>query len=236
MAKHIAVIGSPGSGKSVFSTALAKGSVNRKKRAIIISGDHVVPMMPFFCGNSDVMGLGDLCSEEITPQRVARAVKVLPKYPDIGVMAMQLKDDTAGISSDKLLRISEILDHMVDIVIWDGSSDCNSVFDQTILAKCDLTVCILTAEPKGVLYFEQNCNTLVSLEKRVFLEGLGRPYSPREEMSVRIGGFNGMLPYSRQIERVYLEGELFSVDQVCPAIYQTTVERIIEQLLQGKEG
>ena len=79
MARHIAVIGSPGSGKSVFSAALAKGSVNRKKRAIIISGDHVVPMMPFFCGNSDVMGLGDLCSGEITPQRVARAVKVLPK-------------------------------------------------------------------------------------------------------------------------------------------------------------
>ena len=89
-------------------------------------------------------------------------------------MAMQLKDDIAGITSDKLLRISEILDHMVDIVIWDGGSDCNSVFDQTILVKCNLTVCILTAEPKGILYFEQNCNTLVSHDKRVFLEGLGR--------------------------------------------------------------
>lgn len=235
MARHIAVIGSPNSGKSVFSAALAKGSVNRKKRAIIISGDHVVPMSPFFCGISDVMGLGHLCCGEITPQRVAQSVKVLPKYPDIGIMAMQLKDAISGISSDKLLQIAEILDQMVDIVIWDGSSDSNSVFDQTILAKCDLTVCVLIAEPKGALYFEQNCQTLVSDRKLIFLEGMGRPYSPREEMSVRTGGFDGMLPYSREIERVYLEGDLFSVDKVCPERYQTTVKRIIEQLLQGKE-
>ena len=54
MAKHIAVFGSPGSGKSVFCAALAKEILNRKKRTVIVSGDHLIPMVPFFCGDSDV--------------------------------------------------------------------------------------------------------------------------------------------------------------------------------------
>ena len=39
MAKHILIIGSPGSGKSVFSAALASAASKRKKQTLLISGD-----------------------------------------------------------------------------------------------------------------------------------------------------------------------------------------------------
>lgn len=39
MAKHILIIGSPGSGKSVFSAALASAAGKRKKQTLLISGD-----------------------------------------------------------------------------------------------------------------------------------------------------------------------------------------------------
>lgn len=39
MAKHILIIGSPGSGKSVFSAALASAAGKRNRQTLLISGD-----------------------------------------------------------------------------------------------------------------------------------------------------------------------------------------------------
>ena len=41
MAKHILIIGSPGSGKSVFGAALASAAGKRKKQTLLISGDSL---------------------------------------------------------------------------------------------------------------------------------------------------------------------------------------------------
>ena len=69
MAKHILIIGSPGSGKSVFGAALASAAGKRKKQTLLISGDSRISMLSFFCGNTDADGLGTLYAGEITSQR-----------------------------------------------------------------------------------------------------------------------------------------------------------------------
>lgn len=236
MAKHIAVFGSPGSGKSVFCAALAKEILNRKKRTVIVSGDHLIPMVPFFCGDSDVWGLGRLCAGEIIPRKVAQSVRVLKKYPDIGVIGMQLVDDMTSVTGEQLIRISEVLNNMADVVLWDGVSDMDSVFDQMILTNTDLQVCLLTADMKGILYFEQHQKKIQRLNHPLLVEGLSRPYSVHEEMSYRVGGFEGSLPFGREIERICLEGKVFSVDEVCHKKYRETVEQTVEKVLAGKEG
>ena len=48
MAKHILIIGSPGSGKSVFSAALASAVGKRNRQTLLISGDSRISMLPFF--------------------------------------------------------------------------------------------------------------------------------------------------------------------------------------------
>ena len=57
MAKHILIIGSPGSGKSVFSAALASAVGKRNRQTLLISGDSRISMLPFFCGNTLVIKL-----------------------------------------------------------------------------------------------------------------------------------------------------------------------------------
>lgn len=47
MAKHILIIGSPGSGKSVFSAALASAVGKRNRQTLLISGDSRISMLPF---------------------------------------------------------------------------------------------------------------------------------------------------------------------------------------------
>lgn len=52
MAKHILIIGSPGSGKSVFSAALASAAGKRNRQTLLISGDSRISMLSFLCGNT----------------------------------------------------------------------------------------------------------------------------------------------------------------------------------------
>ena len=46
MSKTITVWGSPGSGKSMFCCILAKALTRDKRKAIIISGEPGIPMLP----------------------------------------------------------------------------------------------------------------------------------------------------------------------------------------------
>ena len=90
MAKHILIIGSPGSGKSVFSAALASAAGKRNRQTLLISGDSRISMLSFFCGNADTDGLGTLYAGEITSQHTADAIKILREFPNIGVMGFHM--------------------------------------------------------------------------------------------------------------------------------------------------
>ena len=230
MAQHILVSGSPGSGKSIFCAALALAVRKRKKKSILVSCDSVVPMLSFFCGNVDTLGLGTLCFGEITPQRTAEAVKLLRECPEIGVIGFRLAENCSTVTQEQVRQLYATLHQMVDVVIWDAGSDLKEAFQSVLLPCADVRVYILTADPKGLLYFEQNREVIWHFENQLLLEGLGRPYSAREEMSSRIGGFDGMLPYSREIERCVMEGKIFMVDRYYSERYQTALECVLEVL------
>ena len=68
----------------------------------------------------------------------------------------------------------------------------------------------------------------------LLLEGLSKPYSLHEEMDVTIGGFDGILPFGREIERYVMEGNLFSILTCCHARYRETVEHTLDDLLEGR--
>ena len=93
---------------------------------------------------------------------------------------------------------------------------------------------MLTADVKGLLYFQQYQDKIRRLAHCLLLEGLSKPYSLHEEMDVTIGGFDGILPFGREIERYVMEGNLFSVLTCCHARYCETVERILDDLLEGR--
>ena len=86
----IAVWGSPGSGKSTFSAILARYLTRDKSKAIIISPDITVPMLPVWFPNENIensMSLGHiLSSSEINNSIIAEKVKLLKSYPYIGVL------------------------------------------------------------------------------------------------------------------------------------------------------
>ena len=96
-ASVIAVWGSPGSGKSTFSAILARYLTRDKSKAIIISPDQTVPMMPVWFPNENIennMSLGHiLTSSEINNSIIAERVKLLKSYPYVGVLGYTSGDD-----------------------------------------------------------------------------------------------------------------------------------------------
>ena len=53
-------------------------------------------------------------------------------------------------------------------------------------------------------------------------------------MDVTIGGFDGILPFGREIERYVMEGNLFSILTCCHTRYRETVEHTLDDLLEGE--
>ena len=64
---------------------------------------------------------------------------------------------------------------------------------------------------KGTALFQAVSDKIRRLAHCLLLEGLSKPYSLHEEMDVTIGGFDGILPFGREIERYVMEGDLFSI-------------------------
>lgn len=136
MAKHILIIGSPGSGKSVFSAALASAAGKRKKQTLLISGDSRISMLSFFCGNTDTDGLETLYAGEITSQRTADAIKILREFPNIGVMGFQIHERKRQEGTTaQIQQLYTVVDGMAEVVIWDGTSDWTDAFQTVMTAK-----------------------------------------------------------------------------------------------------
>lgn len=236
MAVHGTIIGSPGSGRSIFAAVMVKQLAKRRQRVILVSSDSIIPMLFFYCGDTDVMGLGELLNEDVTKERTTKAIKLLPKCPEIGVMGFQFDENKSDIQPGRIKDLMAVLDELVDVVLWDLESDCNSNFHRAVLQDTNVQYCILTADLKGVLYYENHRHIIRRLKNCMLLEGMRKPYSPYEELSARVGGLDGGLPYSREIERLAVEGKVFHVDKYCHEIYLSTAEAAIERLFHKKEG
>lgn len=191
-------------------------------------------MLSFFCGNTDTDGLGTLYAGEITSQRTADAIKILREFPNIGVMGFQIHErERQEGTTAQIQQLYTVVDGMAEVVIWDGTSDWTDAFQTVMTEKAEVTACLLTADVKGLLYFQQYQDKIRRLAHCLLLEGLSKPYSLHEEMDITIGGFDGILPFGREIERYVMEGNLFSILTCCHARYRETVEHTLDKLLEG---
>lgn len=226
MAKHIAVFGSPNSGKSVFSALIADLISKDKKEVILISGDKIVPMLPFFSKGKS--GLGSLFSNELNSQNIAKAVNILKENTNIGIMAYELKNKK-DYTFEQLSVLSDVLDSIVDVIIWDCMSDVNDIFFKFAIYVSNLKVCLITADLKGLLYYKTNEEYFCNINKLIF-EGMSKPYSTHEEVSSAIGGFDGVLPFTKELEIYSMAGDIFWGKTIYHRLYKEALELTVKKL------
>lgn len=246
MSKIITVWGNPGCGKSMFCCILAKVLTAGKQKAIIINADSATPMLPVWMPDRILEQAasvgGVLSSLDINSALVAERVAVLKDYPFIGVMGYAAGETPFSYPELKYDRIKLLISEasrLVDYIILDCSSSVVNFFTPTAIESADVVVRILTPDLRGINYLKAHKPLLTDAKFRydqhLTFAGLARPFHALDEMGHLIGGFDGILPYAKEIERCSTSGEMFRALAYCNQRYINSM-KLVRQRLETEEA
>lgn len=243
MSKTITVWGSPGSGKSMFCCILAKALTRDKRKAIIISAEPGTPMLPVWLPEqitTTAASIGQvLTSVEIDTSLVASHVTVLKSYPYIGLMGYCAGENPLSYPEtdyQMALQLIASAKKLVDYVILDCGSVMTNVFTPAAIESGDLVLRIVTPDLKGINYLKAHQPLLADgrfhYHEHMTFAGMARPFHAFDEMGYIIGGFDGLLPYGKEIDRCATEGGMFQAIKYCNSKYTASLNRVLDALEQ----
>ena len=243
MSKTITVWGSPGSGKSMFCCILAKALTRDKQKAIIINADPGTPMLPVWLPEQAAgaeASIGQvLSSVEIDTSLIASHVTVLKNYPFIGLMGYSAGENPLSypdIDYQMALQLISAAGSLVDYLILDCSPAMTNVFTPAAIESGDLVIRILTPDLKGINYLKAHQPLLTDsrfhYDRHMTFAGMARPFHAFDEMGYIIGGFDGLLPYGKEIDRCATEGGMFQAVKYCNSKYTASLNRVLDALEQ----
>jgi hypothetical protein len=123
---------------------------------------------------------------------------------------------------------------LVDYIILDCSSNMMNFFTPTAIEAADLVVRIITPDLRGLNYLRAH-KPLLTDEKfhynsHLTFAGLARPFHAIDEMDHLIGGFDGLLPYAKEIERCGTGGQMFKALAYCNQRYIYSLKTVRDML------
>lgn len=239
MSKIITVWGSSGSGKSMFSCILAKALTQDKRKAIIINADFSTPMLAVWLPDQFVeasASIGQvLSSVEIDTTLVASKVTVLKACPFIGLMGYAAGENPLSypeIKYEMALNLISAASKLVDSVIIDCGSNMTNVFTPAAIEAADVIIRILTPDLKGINYLMAHQPLLVDPKFRysehMTFAGMARPFHAIDEMGHIIGGWAGLLPYGKEVDRCATEGGMFQAIDYINLKYSASIKKVLE--------
>ncbi len=246
MSKIITVWGNPGCGKSMFCCCLAKVLTANKDKALIINADSSTPMLPVWMPErileTDASIGNVLTGLEINTALVAERVTILKEYPFIGVMGYAAGENPFSYPELKYEKIKLFIAEaakLVDYIILDCSSNMLNFFTPTAIEAADLVVRIITPDLRGLNYLRAH-RPLLTDDKfhygsHLTFAGLARPFHAIDEMDHLIGGFDGLLPYAKEIERCGTGGQMFKALAYCNQRYINSLKLVRERLVQPED-
>ena len=241
MSKIITVWGNPGCGKSMFCCILAKVLTAGKQKALIINADSSTPMLPVWMPERILetnASIGNvLTGLEINNALIAERVVILKEYPFIGVMGYAAGENPFSypeLKYDKIKLFIAETAKLVDYIILDCSSNMLNFFTPTAIEAADLVIRIVTPDLRGLNYLRANKPLLTDekfhYDSHLTLVGLARPFHAIDEMDHLIGGFDGLLPYAKEIERCGTSGQMFKALAYCNQRYINSLKLVRDRL------
>lgn len=245
MSKIITVWGNPGCGKSVFCCNLAKVLTADKKKALVINADSSTPMLPVWMPErllETSLSIGNvLAGLEINNALIAERVVILKEYPFIGVMGYAAGENPFSYPELKYEKIKLFISEaskLVDYIILDCSSNMLNFFTPTAIEAADLVVRIVTPDLRGLNYLRAHKALLTDekfhYDRHLTFAGQARPFHAIDEMDNLIGGFDGLLPYSKEIERCGTSGQMFKALGYCNQRYVNSL-KLVKKHLEEEE-
>jgi hypothetical protein len=172
---------------------------------------------------------------EIDTALVASKVTILKSYPFIGLMGYTAGENPLSypeIKYDMAMSLVSNAAKLVDFVIIDCGSGMTNFFTPAAIDSADVIVRILTPDLKGVNYLKAHQPLLMDArfryDEHMSFAGLARPFHAIEEMGHIIGGWAGLLPYGKEIDRCATEGGMFKAIDFCNSRYMDSIKKVME--------
>ncbi len=221
MAKIIAVIGSPGSGKTTLTLKLAQEIYcNTSNGAVIyLSPSLKIPALGLLFPNytpdslfslGDMFDKTDIFEEDVLSHIVT--VKAMPNFGCLGYKAGENKYSFAQLTEDKVQELFNTLHKMAGYVFVDCTDEENDLISEYALRNADEVIMVVSPDLKSMTYLSSNEELLgTNAERaiRVLNVNENELYAPVDDVRSQTKNISFVLPYSRQIRGQQLDGLLY---------------------------
>lgn len=243
----LAIMGSPGSGKTTVAVKLAQCLAARKKNVIVVLCEPFTPVIPTLvsAGIAHDISLGHLLTAPgIMQEDILKACVPAGRNGYISLLGYRAGENLMNypkITHDRAVELFVSLRYLADDVII----DCATVFEAdpaslVALEVADRVLRMGTADLKGVSYFQSHAPMLSDgryrKETHRIVVGNLKVGQDWEAVSGQYGKIDYLLPYAAELEQQGNEMALFEpLRSQEGGRYQTEVSHIMEEMLSAPE-
>jgi len=217
--KALAVLGSPGSGKTTTSIKLALELAKHKKNAVVVFCDPFTSVLPYVipAGTAVETSLGTLLTAPgITQTDILEACVPVGQTEYVSYLGYRAGENLMAypkVTRDKAVDFFVMLRHLADFVII----DCSTIFEADPVSivgieTADTALRLGTSNLKGIAYYQTHmpmlADSVFHVDKHYKAISMLKPWQEWEAVSQQYGGVKYTLPYVTELEQQYDEVSL----------------------------
>lgn len=218
----VAVWGSRGCGKTVVSIKLAERLTGMGHNVLLIFADSESPVIPYGCPPSELIGEGSvgrvLASPHVDEAVIKENCIFYKKNKYLSMLGYRKGENRFSHPPYGDERVSELLEsakNVAPFVIVDCSSQLSTdVLTANALLNADEVVRMTGCDLKSVSYLSSQLPLLAdakwNAEGQVRVAGNVMPNEAQGASEAILGKAAFRIPHSLEVEKQFLEGELFS--------------------------
>lgn len=243
MAKFIAIWGSPNSGKTTFSTKLAKSIYEEyQSTVIVLYADNETPTLPVVCPNykkEDIFSIGvPLSKTDVTAEDVVKQIVTVKNKLNFGVLGFidgENKYTYPAFDETKVRSLFSVLSTLADYIIIDCTSRLSNPISRVAIKEADEVIRLATPDLKSVSYYASQMQLYADPAFRLneHIQGINVPdedlYMPIEEAKSHLHDVSFTVSYSRQVKQQMLDGKLYESvnDKRFNEKFKAIVEKVV---------